>query len=271
MYSTKKSKSAFTLIELLVVIAIIGLLASLMMPSITRARDKAQSTRCASNLRQLGAAVFLYATDHRGKFPSYRGQVSWDDEISGYDGRSALTDAQKNERYLKYDDFGPQPLYLCSAYENPSSVNHGGTRVIPRAYAINYYRPTNGYGGLNWAVGVSGIHSRMVGEAKDPSRAILLFEHYRAQGRLGDAGSQSLNGPTYRNFYSGPFPGYTDKGPHADGSAANFLMVDGHVEALDFVEVSTRLDTGQPIYAGGDWRTTMWDAGSGEKLTKPLP
>lgn len=63
------SKSAFTLIELLVVIAIISLLAALLFPVFARAREKARQATCASNLNQIGLAIFLYAQDNNNIVP----------------------------------------------------------------------------------------------------------------------------------------------------------------------------------------------------------
>ena len=64
-----KKENAFTLIELLVVITIIGILASLLMPALARAKAKAKDTTCLNNLKQLGLAVTMYADDNKGFLP----------------------------------------------------------------------------------------------------------------------------------------------------------------------------------------------------------
>jgi prepilin-type N-terminal cleavage/methylation domain-containing protein/prepilin-type processing-associated H-X9-DG protein len=63
-------RRGFTLVELLVVIGIIAVLVAILMPALSRARDQALSIKCASNLRQLGLAMMLYASEHRDNVPA---------------------------------------------------------------------------------------------------------------------------------------------------------------------------------------------------------
>ena len=64
-----RGRRGFTLIELLVVIAIIAILAAILFPVFARAREKAKETSCASQLRQLGLALHMYAQDYDEQFP----------------------------------------------------------------------------------------------------------------------------------------------------------------------------------------------------------
>jgi prepilin-type N-terminal cleavage/methylation domain-containing protein/prepilin-type processing-associated H-X9-DG protein len=62
-------KSAFSLIELLVVIGIIAILMAILLPALERAREKANGTKCANSLRQIGLALSAYTNDNHGQYP----------------------------------------------------------------------------------------------------------------------------------------------------------------------------------------------------------
>ncbi|MCM8530277.1 MAG: DUF1559 domain-containing protein [Lentisphaeraceae bacterium] len=67
-----KASSKFTLIELLIVLSIIGILSTLLIPSLGKAREKARQVVCLSNMHQLGAATSVYGTDNSNSLPVYR-------------------------------------------------------------------------------------------------------------------------------------------------------------------------------------------------------
>src|SRR6266704_5699611 len=72
----RRHSRAFTITELLVVIAIIAMLLALLLPALNKARRSAQRTACLSNLQHIGSALYLYASDGRGSFPTIGGAAS---------------------------------------------------------------------------------------------------------------------------------------------------------------------------------------------------
>ena len=70
-------RSAFTLIELLVVVAIIAILAAMLLPALSAAREKARRSSCMTNMKQVGTATEMYVGDFAGYYPSWPGWAEW--------------------------------------------------------------------------------------------------------------------------------------------------------------------------------------------------
>jgi len=107
-----KKRLNFTLIELLVVIAIIAILAGMLLPALSQARDKAKSIKCVANLKEIGNASIMYTGDYDAWFPAacYNGTPNdWKVEIAPY----ALPSRQITDGW----DWDLQSgIFICPAY-----------------------------------------------------------------------------------------------------------------------------------------------------------
>lgn len=208
------SRRAFTLVELLVVILIIAVLAALLFPLGGRFREEALASKCASNLRQIGAAVHLYANDNDGLLPSALG-------VNGLNILSRL---------------GPLAPYWGYGASTPSDAYYNSAPV--KCPAANRADPSHSYvcnvGILGFPEG--GYRQRRVIEVENPAKKIIMGE--------GSSSFDVKDGSYIRKWNNTKSPTLMD----VHRSALNALFLDGHVErlALESIQIEQIELKGKP-------------------------
>jgi prepilin-type N-terminal cleavage/methylation domain-containing protein/prepilin-type processing-associated H-X9-DG protein len=240
MNNTKKGtasrKRGFTLIELLVVVAIIGILAAILFPVFARARESARRASCASNLKQIGLAVQMYAQDYDGRYfvtelyPAIGPPVN-QLASSGY-WFNLLPAYTKNSQ-----------IFQCPSVSNTPYVPAFSAEYIWNAFGTQALSTTKGNGfGYKWNYNSTptGAITVAQSEVQEPANTIMISEI-------------TSNGMQWTNQYVIPYdrgqipvlhggqkppslqcPSGQDCQPPASdyNAGGNYLFADGHVKFL---------------------------------------
>ncbi|MCE5323283.1 prepilin-type N-terminal cleavage/methylation domain-containing protein [bacterium] len=222
----KRLRLGFTLIELLVVIAIIAVLAAILFPVLTNAKEKGRLTTCIFNLKTLSSGMRMYADDNAGRLPcSYYGWLDagvhdWCGCEYGSTNR-VYPDRGSLYKYLKNIN-----VYKCPSDAGiaPRNVTLVDTKTALKDYPLSY--------SMNWKIGYNWVETPPVIDAMTrPSKVLLLIHEGR---KFIDDGC----------FYWGIGGNGEANQPsdiHLSGTAASYI--DGHAKWLSFEAFILERDT----------------------------
>ena len=202
-------KNRFTLIELLVVIAIIAILASMLLPALNMARERGRSTKCLSNLKQIGGAYALYVADNNDFV------IPINEAATG--GKPYWTTRLVGDAYLHYGPgYLPREVLNCPTMPVDLKTLFDNVGYAVNCTMVRYWFPA----------AEGGTKSVRITRYPKLSRHIMFIEGYLNLNNSVTLGYFRLDADWFRtsNYYARP------AGRHS--SICNVLHMDGHASGI---------------------------------------
>jgi prepilin-type N-terminal cleavage/methylation domain-containing protein/prepilin-type processing-associated H-X9-DG protein len=247
--SRRSARHGFTLIELLVVIAIIAILASLLLPTLSKAKAKATTAGCLNNLRQLHLCWQMYSEEHGERLPGnvalnpgdLGDRAAWSAEASSWLQGNAWSDTTSTniERGVLFPYNKSLAIYRCPA--DKSTVRDQGLRARTRSVSMSIYMnfrpdPMEPDYDLCW---------HKLGDIPHPSRAAVFVDENEKSIQQSAFG---INAPDHLTMFNSSLWTWISFPATRHGNAGTLSFADGHVESWRWLEPNTA-----SIAAMHDW------------------
>jgi len=220
----RRLKMGFTLIELLVVIAIIAILAAILFPVFSRAREKARQTNCLSNVKQMMLGCQMYSSDYDEMLPSqwYDADGSGGEAAGDYTWRTAILPYVKNAQ-----------IFQCPSKRMTGTFNGGMDVGANGGYGVN---------AVHWAANApTPPPGQSDGDIQYPATCVFLGETEGSEAFANTSGANAHDDTTWISAANSRHNG-----------TSNFGFCDGHAKAMPPSKVSCATGNCQFDVNGGE-------------------